>query len=272
MSMSVWTKSMMVFKNWIPKLADTRFSEFRKVSDDFSVIVDEKGISQGEKYDIGRIRLFGRVFMDMLTNAQFHLMNIYKMNDQGIEYLDKLLEEFKEEYKKQTGEELTIDRNQFIDLIRTNVRKQIQELAILGSLIGAKLALGFFTPDDDEDDRATKNLHRYAIRVIDKFVSELSFFYNPAEFQNLLTSGIFPAIGLVTDFSRFMNHFFMQITGVDFLGDTESGEKTRKKAQPIKNAMKMFPVTKSLVTYLSILSDDFSKEFDVTIQKKNSIR
>ena len=272
MSMSVWTKSMMVFKNWIPKLADTRFSEFRKVSDDFSVIVDEDGISQGEKYDIGRIRLFGRVFMDMLTNAQFHLMNIYKMNDQGIEYLDKLLEEFKEEYKKQTGEELTIDRNQFIDLIRTNVRKQIQELAILGSLIGAKLALGFFTPDDDEDDRATKNLHRYAIRVIDKFVSELSFFYNPAEFQNLLTGGIFPAIGLVTDFSRFMNHFFMQITGVDFLGDTESGEKTRKKAQPIKNAMKMFPVTKSLVTYLSILSDDFSKEFDVTIQKQNSIR
>ena len=31
MSMSIWTKSMMVFKNWIPKLADTRFSEFRKV-------------------------------------------------------------------------------------------------------------------------------------------------------------------------------------------------------------------------------------------------
>src|SRR5690606_10261713 len=25
MSMSIWTKSMMVFKNWIPKLADTRF-------------------------------------------------------------------------------------------------------------------------------------------------------------------------------------------------------------------------------------------------------
>ena len=111
------------------------------MSDDFSVIVDENGISQGEKYDIGRIRLFGRVFMDMLTNAQFHLMNIYKMNDQGIEYLDKLLEEFKEEYKKQTGEELTIDRNQFIDLIRTNVRKQIQEILILASLIGAKIAL-----------------------------------------------------------------------------------------------------------------------------------
>jgi hypothetical protein len=30
----------------------------------------------------------------------------------------------------------------------------------------------------------------------------------------------------------------------------------------------MFPVTKSMVTYLSIFSEDFAKEFDVTIQKE----
>ena len=43
MSMNVWTRSMMVFKNWIPKLVDTRFGEFRKVADDFSVEIDEDG-------------------------------------------------------------------------------------------------------------------------------------------------------------------------------------------------------------------------------------
>ena len=59
MALSVWTNSMMVFKGWIPKLMDTRFSEFRKVSDDFSVTIDNEGVSQGQKYDVGRIRLLG---------------------------------------------------------------------------------------------------------------------------------------------------------------------------------------------------------------------
>jgi hypothetical protein len=47
MSMSVWGRSMMVFKNWIPKLIDTRFGELRKISDDFSVTIDENGLTDG---------------------------------------------------------------------------------------------------------------------------------------------------------------------------------------------------------------------------------
>jgi hypothetical protein len=60
MGMSIWTASMMVFKRWIPKLADTRFSEFRKVSNDFSVEFGDEGI-EGESYDIGTLRLLGSV-------------------------------------------------------------------------------------------------------------------------------------------------------------------------------------------------------------------
>jgi hypothetical protein len=265
MSMSIWTKSMMVFKNWIPKLADTRFSEFRKVSDDFSVIIDENGISSGEKYDIGRIRLFGRVFMDMLNNSSDNFVNLLKMNEAGIKYADKLFSEFGEEYKKQTGEELTMTREDFIDMIRNNIRKQLQELLILASLLALSLSLGLIGPDDD-DDKASKNLHNYALRVTDKFVNELSFFYNPKELQNLLSGGMFPAIGVVTDFGKFMSHFFQEITGEDFDAKTDA-DKARKKAQPIKYLMKSLPVTKSVITYGAILSDNFSEAFDVTIPK-----
>lgn len=267
MSMSIWTKSMMIFKNWIPKLADTRFSEFRKVSDDFSVTIDEDGIPQGEKFDIGRIRLLMYVLGTSIQDKSTNLLNIMAMNDAGIEKLQQYYEEFAKQYEEETGEVMTMDRDQFIDMIRTNIRNQIKELAILLALVGAMLALGFMAPDDDED-KATKNFHRYSQKVVDKFVGELSFFYNPAEFQNILSGGMFPAIGIVADAGRFVKHLTMETTGMD-LDPKTSYDDVRKKAQPIKHLMKMAPVTKSAVTYASILSSDFAKEFDVTIQKNN---
>jgi hypothetical protein len=268
MSMSVWTKSMMVFKNWIPKLADTRFGEFRKVVDDFSVRIGEDGIAEGEKYDVGRIRLLMYVLGDGLFTGVKNLKNIVYLNDAGLQRLDEMFEEFRKKYEEETGETLNMSREDFIDLIRTNLRNQIKELMILGSLFGVMLSLGFIAPDDDED-KATKNAHRYAQKVVDKFVSELSFFYNPAEFEQTLSGGIFPAVGIAEDFSRFFGHFTREVTGMDLDPET-SYDDVRKKAQPVKNLMKMFPVSKSAVTYLSIFSEDFAKEFDVTIQKESS--
>lgn len=267
MSMSIWTKSMMIFKNWIPKLADTRFSEFRKIADDFSVRINEDGISEGQKYDIGRIRLLAYVLSDGIFTGVRNLNNILALNQAGLDRLDVMLEDFREKYEAETGEILNITRDEFIDLIRTNLRNQLKELAILGSLLGATLSLGFIAPEDD-DDKAAKNAHRYALRVVDKFVSELSFFYNPAELESILSGGIFPAIGLVKDFERFTSNFFTEITGMDFNPET-SFEEARKKAQPIKYAMKMAPITKSLVTYLSIISDDFAREYEVTISAES---
>jgi hypothetical protein len=60
----------------------------------------------------------------------------------------------------------------------------------------------------------------------------------------------------------------METTGLDMKLDTTT-EDVRKKAQPIKNAMKMFPFTKSLVTYLAIFDSEFAKEYDVTIQQES---
>jgi hypothetical protein len=269
MSMSIWTKSMMVFKNWIPKLADTRFSEFRKVSDDFSVIIDEDGVAHGEKFDVGRIRLFGRVLVDSVSKFQNNFINLMAMNEKGIEYVDKLYTDFAIEYKKQNGEDLNMTREDFIDLIRNNTRKQLQELLILASLFALTLSMGAFEPDDDED-KAAKNLRNFTLRVTDKFVNELSFFYNPKELQNLLSGGMFPAIGVVTDFGKIIKHFFQEITGEDFNADTDSA-KAKKKAQPIKHLMKFFPASKAAVNYAAIFSDTFAEEFDVTIPKEASL-
>ena len=268
MGMSVWTRSMMVFKNWIPKLVDTRFGEFRKVSDDFSVEIDEDGMTTGEKYDIGRIRLWTYVIGTSLRDGTSNMYNILALNDKGLELLDKMYTEFAEDYEKRTGKPLNMTREDFIDLMRNNLRNQMKELLIGLSLVGAMLSLGLIAPDDD-DDKADKNFHRYAQRTVDKFISELSFFYNPVEFQKMLSGSAFPAMGIFSDASRFMSHLAMETSGVDTSNPDLSVDEVRKKAQPVKNLAKMFPITKSLITYAAILDADFAKEYDVTIQKES---
>jgi len=268
MGMNIWTKSMMIFKNWIPKLVDTRFGEFRKVSDDFSVEIDEEGLTTGEKYDIGRIRLFAYVLGTSIRDRSTNIINILSLNEKGLAALDKMYEEFAETYEKRTGKPLEMTREEFIDMIRNNLRNQVKELAVLLSMFGAMYALGFAAPDDD-DDRADKNFHRYTQRVIDKFIGELSFFYNPAEFQKILSGSMFPAIGIFSDIGRFISHISMEITGMDTSNPDLTADQAREKAQPIKNFAKMFPLTKSLFTYGAILDADFAKEFDVTIQKES---
>jgi hypothetical protein len=270
MSMSVWTNSMMLFKSWIPKLADTRFSEFRKVSDDFSVTVDEDGV-KGEKYDIGRIRLLAYVLGTSIRDKSANITNLIQMNDKGIALIDKMYEDFAEKYEKRTGETLNMTKEDFADMIRTNLRNEIKELAILGALLGVMISLGFMAPDDEED-KATKNFFRYSQRVVDKFVGELSFFYNPVNFESLLSGSMFPAIGLITDYTRFTSHFVREVTGFDITDPTLSAEEVRKKAMPIKYAAKALPVAKSALTYGAILNNEFAKEFDITIQKESSMK
>lgn len=273
MSMSVWTKSMMIFKNWIPKLVDTRFGEFRKISDDFSVRIEEDAegnlITTGEKYDIGRIRLLGNVLGKGIIKGAVNLRNIIAMNDAGIQEVDNMFEEFRAKYEEETGETLNMTREQFMDLIRNNLRNQIKELGILMSMFGSMLALGFLAPGDDDDaDRATKNAHRFAQKTVDKFIGELSFFYNPLEVQKLLSGSAFPALGLTSDMIRFTDHFWRETTGMDFDPATTYDE-AREKALPTKYLFKMLPVTKSALTYMAILDNEFAKEFDITIQKES---
>jgi N-acetylglutamate synthase-like GNAT family acetyltransferase len=270
-SMSIWGRSAMVFRNWIPKLTDTRFSEFRKISDDFSVTINEDGELEGERYDIGRIRLLGHVFMNSLSQASNNFRNILEMNEAGIAEIDRMYEEYAKAYEDRTGEKMTMDRDEFAEMIKTNLRNQLKELLILGTLIGTMFALGLIAPDDDED-KATKNAFRYTQRVVDKFVGELSFFYNPANWEQVLSGSAFPAIGLIVDFSKVMSNFFMETTGLDFSDATKTPEEVRERAMPVKRVINMVPAGRSFMTWLAMIDSEFAKEFDITVQKESGLR
>jgi 5-bromo-4-chloroindolyl phosphate hydrolysis protein len=128
--------------------------------------------------------------------------------------------------------------------------------------------MGYFEPDDDSD-KATKNTYRYAKRALDKFQSEISFFYDPREFDRMLSSGgILPAISLFSELSRFITDLTMETTGLDISNLDKTSEEVRKSAQPIKKLGKMLPITRSIFTYAPLFSEEFAKEYDITVQEK----
>ena len=107
------------------------------------------------------------------------------------------------------------------------------------------------------------------MKVTNRFVSELMFFYNPAEFQNLLSGNMFPVIGVVTDIEKFVAHTAMEISGLDISNPDKTREEVFKDAQPLKYGAKMVPLAKELLNYGAMISDDFAKDFDIYIQSKN---
>jgi len=266
-NMNIWLRSMMVFKGWIPKLADTRFGEFRKLVDDFNVEIGEDGMTTGERYDIGRARLFFSIIGFNVVKGVRDITDILQVTDRGIAKIDELYEKYTVDYFNKNGVEANITKEEFADLIRTNIRNQIKELGILLGLLALSFSMGAIGPDD-EDNKADRNRFRYYQRVIDKFLSELAFFYNPAEIVSTLDGGM-PALGLFTDLKRFITHFTLETTGFDISDPSKSEEEVRKNAQPVKNLMKMFPVSKSFVNYFAMFNEDFAREFDVTIPKTN---
>jgi hypothetical protein len=94
------------------------------------------------------------------------------------------------------------------------------------------------------------------------------FFYNPAEWSSTLSGGILPSLSLLKEFSTFVQHMSRQTTGIEF-GNLDKGPiEVREDALPIKQGMRMLPVTKSMVQWIAMFDAEFAKDFDVTIQEK----
>jgi len=271
--MNIWSRSAMVFQTWIPRLVDVRFSEFKKTSDDFSVRIDPvTGKVTGEKYDVGRLRLLTAVWVTSVRDLSSNITNVLTANEKGMAVIDELFIKYKKDWKARTGQEMNMSKADFTDMIVNNLRNQIKELGILFTLMTILFTGGFglIAPDDD-DDKATKNAKRYTERMLNKFTDELSFFYNPMEVERILSGNKLPAIGLFRDVFKFAGDLGQEITGQDFDSET-TPEEVRKKVYPIKTAMKLTPGFKPVINLGASFSNDFAKEFDITIQAENNMR
>jgi hypothetical protein len=252
----------------MPKLIATRFDLLKKTADDFSTTIDENGHTMGEKYDIGRIRLFLHTMGTSIRDRSNNINNIIKMNDAGIKEVDRMYEEYSKEYEDRTGKTLSISRDDFIDMVRNNLHNEVRELSVLLLLLAATLSTGFLAPGDHKD-KGAKNSVNFMIKCLGKFQGQLAMFYDPAEWTRVLTGGIFPSLGIFTDIGRFIEHMTLMYTGMDITHPLKDRDEVLKKAHPLKYGLEVFPGSKQFIDWMAMFNTDFAKSWDVNISSQN---
>jgi hypothetical protein len=108
-NLNILGKSFMIFKNWIPRLVDVRIGNL-------------KYNSATEAYEWGRSRMVMRVLSDGVLTSLGRFMNIVEANEKGVEYMRELFEKKKAEYEKETGKKLNMTEQEFMDLVRKNIK------------------------------------------------------------------------------------------------------------------------------------------------------
>jgi hypothetical protein len=98
----------------------------------------------------------------------------------------------------------------------------------------------FHAPDDDDTD-ANKNLYRSTLRVLDKSLDEISFYYNPISFKQIVGGTLIPSIGLLTDALNVLGS-----TSKEAYGIMTDDEEIQENAHPTKALLKMIPVASCL--------------------------
>ncbi len=252
-NMTVYGNSFMIFKNWIPRLVDVRMGGL-------------KYNAASDAYEWGRMRTVTKIVADDYLKAIGRLHNTIVANDKGIEYLRELYDKKKIEYEMETGKTLELTEDQFIDLVRQNVKNQAFDVMIFGSLMAILLTLKANAPDDDEDPKV-KNLFNFTLKATDKFTDEISYFYDPTSLTSLVSSGIFPSIGLINDYKRVLSHTMTELYGLS-VGDDELVDSN----QTVKYWMRTFPVVTQAASLLPLFYPDLSKDLGIKMQGQYGFR
>lgn len=244
--MTVLGQSFMMFKNWIPRMADIRFGELR--------------YSPGtEDYEWGRMRmLFNSLKYGILTSTKGLLGTLVGKNVGIIDIAKQAYEDKKREYEK-TGRTFRMSEAAFIDNYIKGVRSQIKELMLLTAMMGTLFFVKSMAPDPDEDARA-RGAYKWATRMFDKMTDEIGFFYNPLSFTAIANGSIFPSVQILNDAAHLVTN--MSLEGYYFITGNEKGREKNKVA---KYLFKSFPITKELTLYMALFNEELAKEYGIRI-------
>jgi hypothetical protein len=200
-----WARSLMLFRNWMPRAIDERFGELRYNR-------------ELNKNELGRYRtMLLMVFKgsrDSANNLKWNMLL-------GVEKV--ALIEYKKYLIANRGQSNLMTENEFVDLYKSNIAAQMRELQILAGFLAMMFA-GYKYIDDDRDKRGAK----YAYKLAKRAYSELAMFWNPVEALNILKNPS-AAIAPLTDMVRLLKHSTYELTG-QIIGD----DKMVKEAQPLR--------------------------------------
>jgi hypothetical protein len=248
-NMTVYGKSFMIFKNWIPRLVDVRLGNL-------------KYNSGSDAYEWGRMRNVYRIISEDVIGSISNLVNSLKANDKGVDFMRKLYEKKKSDYETDTGKTLDMTESQFMDLVRKNIKGQMVDLIFLLTLFAIYAGLKANAPEDEEDE-AVKNQYKFMLRAADKVKDELLYFYNPASITSLVSSGIFPSMSYLTNFSKVLKNFMLENYAIA-IGDKELEDKN----YVIKYLMKSFPVSNQAAGMLPMFYPELAKSLGIKAQSQ----
>lgn len=227
------------FRSWIPELVEERLG----------------GLKYDDELDQWTYGKFNTFFGEWVPTRFPKLVKaiLTGLGDNAIEMAKEKYQELKAE-ALENNKRFDITEAEFIDLYVANIRSMLGELVALLAL-GAGL---MWIAGDDDDDK-NSGVKKYLGRAFRKYWNEFSFYYNPFEFQKLLTSPV-PAVGLLEDFYSFTGAVMKQGAGYA-LGD----EEMMKEAKPAKYFLRSVPVGKEFLLIAAALDDDFRKEWDIKL-------
>ena len=248
--MNIYGNSFMMFKRWIPRLVDVRLGGI-------------KYNSASDAYEWGRMRtVYGMLSLDVLKSVR-RLKNTLIGNEKGVEYMREMWENKKAEYERETGKTLNMTESEFMDLVRRNVKNQMLDTMFFLTMIGLVAALKANAPDKDEDP-LVKNQYKFLMKAADKLRDEIAYFYNPANLLQLISGGIFPSIGLLTNFEKIIQNFITENYAL-VIGDEELQESNKV----IKYVMKEFPILNQIQQYMPMLVPDVAKDLGIQAQSQS---
>ena len=248
--MNIYGNSFMMFKRWIPRLVDVRFGGL-------------KYNSASDAYEWGRMRTAYSIMAKDLLGSIGNLRNALVGNEKGVEFMREMWEKKKADYEKETGKTLDMTESEFMDLVRRNIKSQVRDTMFFLTMIGLFLALQAAAPDDDEDP-AVRNQYRFMLRAVDKLRDEIAYFYNPANLLQLVSGGIFPSIGIFTNFGNVLFDFMQEVFGLAL-----ENEEWVESAKPVKYLMKQFPVSNQLVQYIPLFVPEVAKDLGIKTQSQS---
>lgn len=242
--------SFMMFKNWIPKLLLTRTGDIKKNI-------------ELEEWEYGRMRAFIKTWAHLGKTNLMKISDIINGTDEGLRILDEMLQAKKDEHYLKTGEILEITQEEFYDLMRRELQRQVKELEVLFGVMGAFLAISMAEPPEDATD-AEKNRYKYAFKLVNKFKEEVSFYYSPLSMESITKGSILPSIGLASKGWTVITTLEEEVRG-RLLGD----EEIYDKEYPVKYFLNLVPVAGQIQTeVLPLFYPELAKEMGIRVTKE----
>jgi hypothetical protein len=212
------------------------------------------------------MRMVFRVISEDFVGSINNLRNSLIANEKGVAFMREMFEKKKADYEKDTGKTLDMTEDQFIDLVRQNIRSQMLDVIFYATLIAMVAAIKGLAPDDDEDP-AVKNQYKLLTKMADKLKDEIGYFYDPTSISSMFSSGIFPSLSLLDNAKKTVTNFMKENYYI-----AVGNEEMEEKNFVIKYAMRTFPFTNQMVGYLPMFYPDLAKEMGIRMQSNYGIR